>query len=290
MRYIFLYFFIFQIGYAQTLSSNLDKTNIELGEPILMKIYIRDLQGKEVISAQKKGLLPFHFEEIKDEIEQSSNQYTRSIEFSIFDEGSFTLPPLEFKIGDSIYKTIPYVITVSNSAKANEEINDIHPNQEVELKFSDYWELYQNYFWGILFFSILVVILFIFIKHRKNKPILNKNTPYNALLELEKLNSKNYIAHGNHRQFYIEILEICREVLEEKYHIPAKILLTDDLIDYIKREYSIELENQKVLESIFHRGDLVKFAKIIPQQEVMEKDFQLIKNWITSISTKTQND
>ncbi len=31
--------------------------------------------------------------------------------------------------------------------------------------------------------------------------------------------------------------------------------------------------NEKIVEEVFLRGDLVKFAKILPNQELMERDF-----------------
>lgn len=57
---------------------------------------------------------------------------------SVFLKRKFSIPVyIEFKIGDSVYTTIPYEIEVRNSLNPNEEINDIMPNK-VELKWSDY--------------------------------------------------------------------------------------------------------------------------------------------------------
>ena len=64
--YTLLIFLLTNFISGQTLSSSLNKNNVDLGEHIILSIHIRNLQGKNVISAQKNGLLPFYFEETKD--------------------------------------------------------------------------------------------------------------------------------------------------------------------------------------------------------------------------------
>jgi hypothetical protein len=40
------------------------------------------------------------------------------------------------------------------------------------------------------------------------------------------------------------------------------------------------LENEKVVEEVFLRGDLVKFAKTFPDQKTMENDFADIREFV----------
>ena len=70
------------------------------------------------------------------------------------------------------------------------------------------------------------------------------------------------------------------EHITKQYQIPADVLLTDDLIDYMKNTNAISQENEKILEDIFLRGDLVKFAKTIPTKELMAKDFTAIRDFV----------
>lgn len=278
--YTILIFLLTNFISGQTLSSSLNKNNVDLGEHIILNIHIRNLQGKNVISAQKNGLLPFYFEETKDEIYQNNKEYRRTIEFSILDEGKFILPSLEFKIGDSIHKSIPYEIKVTNPNKKNEEISDIMPNQEIELGIMDYLSLYQN---QIFIFLIILgsILMFIFIKKRSVKKKISPNiSPNKFLHDLAQLKPKKLIESGEHRLFYIKLLEIIRDFLQSKYQIPADILLTDDLIDFIKKSHILSKENTKILEELFIRGDLVKFAKSIPSSEMMQVDLENVENFI----------
>ena len=278
---IFFFFLLSVLAFAQTLSSNLSKEKIALGEKATLRISMNNLRGRDVISKPKNELLPFHFEETKDDITKTFDNYSRTIEFQIFDEGKYTIPPLEFSINGEVLKTIPYEITVYNPVNADEQISDIMNNKQVELGWKDYWEMYK---WYVLGAFIVIALLFVFLgmfkngvfgKNNKEKPSIHK-----TLLDLKNLEKKKYAENGNFRMFYVELIDITRDFLTKQYRIPADVLLTDDLIDLMKHTNKISTENEKVVEEIFLRGDLVKFAKAFPTKELMQKDFGEIYDFV----------
>jgi hypothetical protein len=272
--------FIGVFANSQILSSTLDKTTLALGEPAILKINIENLQGKDVKSAAKNQLLPFHFEAVKDSISKQQNTYSREIEFAVFDEGKFQIPALEFNISGKVYKTIPYEVDVINTAKKGDQISDIMKNKQVKLDVKDYWELYKFYILGLIALIALIIIIYYIIRYSKRE----KNTPKvitnKTLKDLELLKKKKYIENGNYRLFYVELLEISRNFISTQYKFPADVLLTDDLISFMKTNNTISHENEVVLEDVFLRGDLVKFAKTFPDKETMEKDFNRIKDFV----------
>ena len=278
---IFFFFLFSVLAFSQTLSSNLSKDKIALGEKVTFRVSVNNLKGRDIISMPKNELLPFHFEETKDDITKTFDNYSRTIEFQIFDEGKYTIPPLEFSINGEVLKTIPYEITVYNPVNADEQISDIMNNKQVELGWKDYWEMYK---WYVLGTFIVIALLFVFLgmfkngvfgKNNKEKPSIHK-----TLLDLKNLEKKKYAENGNFRMFYVELIDIIREFLTKQYHIPADVLLTDDLIDLMKHTNKISTENEKVVEEIFLRGDLVKFAKTFPTKELMQKDFGEIYDFV----------
>ncbi len=278
---IFFFFLLSVLAFAQTLSSNLSKDKIALGEKVTFRVSVNNLKGRDVISMPKNELLPFHFEETKDDISKTFDNYSRTIEFQIFDEGKYTIPPLEFSINGEVLKTIPYEITVYNPVNADEQISDIMNNKQVELGWKDYWEMYK---WYVLGTFIVIALLFVFLgmfkngvfgKNNKEKPSIHK-----TLLDLKNLEKKKYAENGNFRMFYVELIDITRDFLTKQYRIPADVLLTDDLIDLMKHTNKISTENEKVVEEIFLRGDLVKFAKTFPTKELMQKDFGEIYDFV----------
>lgn len=278
---IFFFFLFSVLAFSQTLSSNLSKDKIALGEKVTFRVSVNNLKGRDVISMPKNELLPFHFEETKDDITKTFDNYSRTIEFQIFDEGKYTIPPLEFSINGEVLKTIPYEITVYNPVNADEQISDIMNNKQVELGWKDYWEMYK---WYVLGAFIVIALLFVFLgmfkngvfgKNNKEKPSIHK-----TLLDLKNLEKKKYAENGNFRMFYVELIDITRDFLTKQYRIPADVLLTDDLIDLMKHTNKISTENEKVVEEIFLRGDLVKFAKAFPTKELMQKDFGEIYDFV----------
>nr|WP_241614789.1 BatD family protein [Chryseobacterium sp. SSA4.19] len=278
-----LFIFCFLIcanAFSQILSSSVEKKTIALGEVNHIVVTINNLHHEKVSAAPENELLPFHFEEVKDSIAQTQEVYYRRIDFAVFDEGKFTIPELEFKVGGKILKTIPYEIEVINTAQKTDPINDIMNNKEVKLEVTDYWQLYKFYILAAIAVIALIIAIFMFIKHgRKSKdsPVVATNQ---TLKELDSLKKKKYVESGDYRSFYVELIDISRKFIAKQYRLPADVLLTDDLVDLMKKNNTISQENEKVVEEVFVRGDLVKFAKTFPDQQTMEKDFADIRNFV----------
>jgi hypothetical protein len=104
-------------------------------------------------------------------------------------------------------------------------------------------------------------------KKAKSSPVVATNQ---TLKELDSLKKKKYIEGGNFRSFYVELIDISRNFITKQYHF-LQMFFTDDLIDVMKKNNTISQENEKIVEDVFLRGDLVKFAKTFPDQETMEK-------------------
>ena len=290
-KIFFIIFSVLNISVlAQTLGSKLDKSTLALGEVGVFRVTISNLQGKDVVSAPKNELLPFHFEEIKDSISKQADHYDRLIEFAVFEEGKYTIPALDFKIDGKILQTIPYEVEVINTAQKGDQINDIMKNKEVKLEVNDYWQLYKFYILGVLIVLALIFAIYQFIrygKRRKSSPIMMTNQ---TLKDLENLRKKKFMENGDYRSFYIELIDISRTFITKQYQIPADVLLTDDLIDVMKLNNTISPQNETIVENIFLRGDLVKFAKTFPDQPMMEKDFEDIKSFVRSSSKDLEMD
>lgn len=278
--FLLLSFFICVNSFAQLLSSKLEKTTLALGEVNHLVIKIDNLKSRAVITAPKDELLPFHFEEISDSIDINADTYERKIEFAVYEVGVFKIPELEFKVGDKLLKTIPYEIEVINTAMKEDQINDIMSNKEVDLEVTDYWQIYKWYVLAAIAFICLIFAIVMFVKYgrrSKDSPVVATNQ---TLKELDSLKKKKYIEDGDYRSFYVELIDISRKFITKQYRIPADILLTDDLIVLMKENNTISQENEKIVEDVFLRGDLVKFAKTFPDEKLMEKDFAEIRGFV----------
>ena len=278
------------IAFSQTLGSTLDKKTLALGEVGVFRVNISNLQGKDVVSAPQNELLPFHFEEIKDSISKQPDQYNRFIEFAVFEEGKYTIPALDFKIGGKLFHTIPYEIEVVNTAQKGDQINDIMKNKEVNLNVTDYWQMYKWYILGVLILLALIFAIYQIVRYGKrikSSPVVMTNQ---TLKDLENLKKKRFIENGDYRSFYVALIDISRNFITKQYQIPADVLLTDDLIDVMKLNNAISPDNEIIVEDIFLRGDLVKFAKTFPDQMMMEKDLEDMKTFVKRSSKDLEMD
>lgn len=280
-KLVFIFCFLLCANaFSQILSSSVEKKTIALGEVDHIIVTINNLNNEKVSAAPENELLPFHFEEVKDSISQTQDIYYRRIEFAVFEEGKFTIPELEFKVGGKILKTIPYEIDVINTAQKDDPINDIMNNKEVKLEVTDYWQLYKFYILAAITVIALIIAIIMFVKYgrkRKDSPVVATNQ---TLKELDSLQKKKYVETGNYRSFYVELIDISRKFIVKQYRLPADVLLTDDLVDLMKKNNTISQENERVVEDVFVRGDLVKFAKTFPDKETMEKDLADIREFV----------
>lgn len=285
--YNILFLFLGIFTYSQTLSTQLDKRNLALGEPATYTLKIENTEGKEIFIAPKNEMLPFHFDIINDSIKKEKNNYERVIEFRVDEEGKFTIPAFDIKVGDQILKTISYEVEVKNTALPTDSIYDIMDNKEVKLSLIDYWEIYKWYVLTGLLIIAIGIALFYLIKYGKKQRSAPVKITHITLKKLDQLQKKKHIENLEYRSFYVELLDIMRDFLVRQYHIPADVLLTDDLITYMKEHNTISTENESIIAPILQRGDQVKFAKIYPEPTAMKDDFEnlkkIVKNSIKDI-------
>ncbi len=153
-------------------------------------------------------------------------------------------------------------------------------NKEVKLEVTDYWQLYKFYILAAIALIALIIAIILIVKYgRKSKdsPVVATNQ---TLKELDSLKKKKYVETGNYRSFYVELIDISRKFITKQYRLPADVLLTDDLVDLMKKNNTISQENERVVEDVFLRGDLVKFAKTFPDKETMQKDLSEITEFV----------
>lgn len=265
---------------GQTLYSSLDKNIVEVGEPNVYRIKIDGVNAKDVAAAPKNELLPFHFEVIKDSIIRSQDMYERTVEFSIFQEGDFRIPPLDFVIDGRKFSTIPYEIKVTNPAQAGDPIIDIMNNKELPLGIRDYWQMYKWYILGTLAVAALALALWQILRYGRKLRRPEVRATNSTLRQLEDLRKKNYLQAGDFRSFYVGLIEITRHFLSTQYHFPAEVLLTEDLIEYLQKNSTISEENEKAVSGVLLRGDNAKFAKIFPEAQQAVQDFENIKAFV----------
>ncbi len=198
---------------------------------------------------------------------------------SVFDTGSFTIPPfpVAYFPADSLgaYKIIEaspiniYVRSVIQDDKR--ELRDIKP--PIQIPF--------NYFF--LFSMLAVAILlavagyfgYLFYKKHEQKGYLFRapappHPAHEVALEaIEELVKRNLPEQGAYKQFYSEISEIIRRYIEDRYFVQALEETSDEIMQDMKNQDLAE-DLYPLLKGFLDLSDLVKFAKYIPDQQENE--------------------
>jgi hypothetical protein len=224
----------------------------------------------------------------------SANTVTLCQELLItfFDTGFFEIPSLPFVVmnqgmPDTI-NTLPVYFQVF-SVKADSTIRDIKSVYKVPLGFRDILP-YLLLMTGI---GLIAWLLYLYYKNRNiiGKLISTRNS-YDppdvlALKELELLRAEKPWAQKRVKYFYIRISEVLRVYIEQHFTIQALEQTTDEILESLKNTPCTTLEINQ-LASVLKLADLVKFAKVIPEQNESESQIDIAVNFVVETSKRTE--
>ncbi|MEA3306109.1 MAG: hypothetical protein U9R52_04770, partial [Candidatus Omnitrophota bacterium] len=97
---------------------------------------------------------------------------------------------------------------------------------------------------------------------------------YEALRELEK---KNYIKQGKIKKYYIELSDIARHYLENRFNIKAPEMTTEEFLLKAKEAKELGSEHKNLLKGFLSHCDSVKFAKYGPSEKEISSSFESAK-------------
>ncbi len=101
-----------------------------------------------------------------------------------------------------------------------------------------------------------------------------------AYRQLEELKAKNLVAQGKLKAFFIELSGIVRYYLENRFHLKAPEMTTEEFFFSVKDSAALAGEHQAVLKEFLVCCDLVKFAKYSPQSREIENALETAQRFI----------
>ncbi|MFC1576689.1 BatD family protein, partial [Candidatus Omnitrophota bacterium] len=163
------------------------------------------------------------------------------------------------------------VESVLESAKNKSDIRDI----KNPLFFPKVYMPFLRFFAGaILLFLIILAILYLRKKIREARIKATTKLPYEIALEkLEALKQSDLIKKGMVKEYYFELSDILRHYLEERFHMKAPEMTTEEFLAMLKIEAKLILEHKTLLKEFLQHCDLVKFAKYGPSKNEIELSF-----------------
>jgi len=225
------------------------------------------------------------------------SRISRSYVLEPFLSGDYTIPPMTVRFkkrsdtdGDwHEIQTEEITIHVTSLLPENIEkmtLHDIKPPENIPPS-------YGIWLWaGGIALIILIsgVGVFFVIRKRKqngNHPVIIKIPAHQqAFEELNALVSENLVEKGKIKEFYHKISDILRRYIENRFHIRAPELTTEEFLTGIQTKTDFDTAHKILLKNFLTHCDLVKFARHQPQTEDIQKTFDSCKEFIVGTQEK----
>lgn len=146
--------------------------------------------------------------------------------------------------------------------------------------------------WWSLLFVIAIILLTWAVKEsrqkRPNKPEYDfakgKRAEDNAIHALNLINEEKWPEQEKFMQFYIALTNAVRKFIEEKYHLHAPTLTTQEFLMNSSKYPGFDQEMRNRLNQFLNSADQVKFAKYSPSVEECRHAMQNAKALISPVN------
>lgn len=272
-------------------SSSADTTQIRIGEQIAFRIEVETDSVNTVFFPEGQTFLPLEVvEAFPVDTLKAEDKFSLIKKYALtqFDSGAYVLPVQQIMVGDKAYFTDSVTIAVNTVVvdTTKQKMFDIKGMQPVKRSFSHWW---KYLLWGLLIAAGIGGILYWFLWRKK--PLTEEEKaaflpPYDrALLALQKLDNSKYLIQSEYKEYYSDLTNIVRSYLEDEVHITALESTTSELItklEMLKDAGSLKLDNASIsqFQEVLETADLVKFAKTVPQNDVIKHDRELAEELV----------
>ena len=285
---------------SQSVNATIESDSILIGKELSYIIDINSEKAENIIFPDSTSFVPFELisETKVDTIKKESGfLFSKKYGITSFDEGDFIIPKIKIQIGDKLFSTESKKITVNlvEVDTTKQGLYDIKPSFD---KFSSFEILklsIENNYPVILFvvFLILTSLYFRLQIFRFFNPLLNIKPSLRPiellrkrLVDLEKINIDS---DSDIKLFYSELTFSLRSFFEKEVYDRALESTTSELILKLNNLseinfFSITKDSIKRIEDIFKRADLVKFAKFLPEKNVIQNDLKIINEEVIILS------
>jgi hypothetical protein len=268
-----------------SVESHVDRATITIGDRIL---YTLTVETDSAVTLEPLGLGSnlgaFEVKDYKihDPEKAKNGKIINKSEYVIttFTTGEYVIPPITIDYTDpngdkKQIQSEPLFILVKSVGATESDKEDIRGlKPPIEIK-GGYW----GYF--LILPILLLVAAFGFLYYRQRaKAVALPNIPEElkrpawevALLGLEGLQGSDLLKRKEIKKYYIILSDIIRKYLERRYQVTALDRTTQEVKAELKKA-KVEAEVIDLASGFLYSCDLVKFAKYVPSEEEIEKDW-----------------
>lgn len=126
--------------------------------------------------------------------------------------------------------------------------------------------------WALWVLAAIAAIAVAYFFLKRKRPATAAVLPAAAMLsawdianrQLEELAHEQYPQKAMFKAFYIALSDIVRRYLENRFHIKAPEMTTEEFLNLAKSSEALNTEQKEFLRDFLNGCDLVKFAKHVP--------------------------
>jgi hypothetical protein len=268
-----------------------DTNIIRLGEQAAITIEVVANASDTVVFPQFKDTITGHIEIAEvyppdttyDDDNITIKELTQKIKVTSFDSGVWVIPPISVVVNGDTLQSDPLILVVQTvEADTTKPIKPIVEPYQVNLTFLEWLKL--NWHWLALAIGIIMLIigLIYYLKNRKTNEIAEEPQVEISLDEqiwnrIQTLEQQKLWQQGNFKEYYSQISELLRFLLEKTLYFNALELPTADIVKHLKYQ-AIEPTILQQIKHILTVADLAKYAKEQPIASENELVLNQLKN------------
>ncbi len=216
-----------------------------------------------------------------------------------FDSGIFRIPSFHFPVipANGAAYTLPTdsfdVLVQTIAVDTTQPYKGIKDIITIERSWRDYLPLIGG---GLLLILLAIFIIYYFRKNKKvAAPVVERGPAetlqQKTLRQLSALEQQQLWQAGRIKEYYVQLTDILRSYIEERFRTPALELTTDELLQKAMGHPELRPHYDR-LAQILYTADLAKFAKAqpLPQEhtQAMDQSRQFVSETIPTVTQTTQ--
>lgn len=278
------------------ISNRLDTNSILIGQQTKLNVEALFPENQDIQLPIKKDSLNKDIEIVDISIDTLSsasgwNHFKVAYTITVFDSGYYAVPPQFLtQSGDTIAQSEALLLAVNTFQidTTKQAIFDIKTPIEAPWTFSEFIEENYPYMLGFVLLVILIIALVWYLRKRKKqvpeepqKVVIPKEAAHRiALRDLETLKEKKLWQNDRVKLYYIELSNIVRTYLENRFKVQAMEQTSAEILDTFQHAKHLTDNQITMLRQILNTADMAKFAKAKPMAN--ENDLSL-KNAFTLV-------
>jgi len=271
---------------AQTVSSSIDSTSIQIGEQIKYKIEVETDTTNLVVFPEGQTFMPLENVEasaVDTTVNQRNFKLLKEYALTQFDSGKYTIPRQRILINNKAFFTDSLLVEVRDVAvdTTKQKLYPVKPSIQVDKPFQ-----VADWIWWLLITLVIIggLVFLLWRRNKKKTEAAQKIPPFEkAMLTLKQLDESQQLESGQIKAYYSSLTEAIRRYIDEKIDDRALESTTAELVtrlNALTQENKLRLSKEEItkLEEVLKRADLIKFAGFSMDKITAKSDRQTVEH------------